>query len=546
MDTLRGILGEHGWQAKRCEVDKRIESILGAPSKRGEISYVLVHLLTGRVYASRGNQDSREPIGSLLKIPFAAALPDLSEALLGAALARSDTELLLHEAGRLDHDLLTKLLSNGVLHHEPVTAIDRCRDESCRVPWQRALLGERAADGSFIWEGSLQETALLIRGAFLQRPGIAAELGERIVLPGATIEKSSEKFRAFLATNRVGLKTGTLSSSNGRPLAGHLAAFWPATKPEFLFIARQSAVRGAELAEGNFPILKELLSSTRGRGSSVRVRLLEGAPGYAPTVSAPCPELTERPNRRQGDRRTSLCGAFSVRSRAPGAREERWVSGILHRFSDDRWFLETDQESYADAVVEAEGDALPREAKAALRAVIVMNGRMGAERHQDPPGLCDLTHCMVFRGRRTQHAPSSAISDQDLLTYLTGTGRRWLHFSVGGAEKWKRKVAIKELRKRLSIGALISFVRERERNGEVRFRVVTDQDEILIPCERVRSALGLPSCPSGVQISPPEDIEFAGEGVGHGLGLDVVAAAEAARKGESAKMILSTAYDAAR
>lgn len=88
----------------------------------------------------------------------------------------------------------------------------------------------------------------------------------------------------------------------------------------------------------------------------------------------------------------------------------------------------------------------------------------------------------------------------------------------------------------------------RSQRGAVALLVTSaagDAEEVVeVPCEPLRSALRLPACPTGIDVEGTR-VVFSGRGQGHGLGLDVERAKEAAALGASAERLLADAYGAA-
>ncbi|HLF96371.1 MAG TPA: hypothetical protein VI457_04430, partial [Methylococcaceae bacterium] len=73
--VLARLIVRDGWPREACAISPDLEKLLGAPlGHSGSIAYVLVSLLSGRVLEAGGDQKTRHPPGSLLKIPYAAAL----------------------------------------------------------------------------------------------------------------------------------------------------------------------------------------------------------------------------------------------------------------------------------------------------------------------------------------------------------------------------------------------------------------------------------------------------------------------------------------
>jgi peptidoglycan hydrolase-like amidase len=88
---------------------------------------------------------------------------------------------------------------------------------------------------------------------------------------------------------------------------------------------------------------------------------------------------------------------------------------------------------------------------------------------------------------------------------------------------------------------VLDLARERTRDGSVHFHVTYPEAEETIPCESLRAALSLPSCPSHLE-HRNGSWTFEGIGQGHGLGLDVERARELSREGATPLAILRSAY----
>ena len=256
-------------------------------------------------------------------------------------------------------------------------------------------------------------------------------------------------------------------------------------------------------------------------------------------------------------RRISTCGEFRIVSSARGSRSERLVSGVLEEPGNGRAVvLETDPETYAEAVLEAEAGDLAGEAGRALRAVVVWNGARGSApgggRHRETGSLCDSTHCMVFMGSLPGRAPKrDGCTDPELLRLLEGIASRealdWLSFSKGGDDRWVRRIPAGEMARLVDESVVLDLRRERARNGDVSIHLFYGEHEEVVPCEIFRSRLKLPSCPEAIR---PDDAGSRGggewilEGIGqgHGRGLSVERARALAESGWDATAILKDAY----
>ncbi len=179
--------------------------------------------------------------------------------------------------------------------------------------------------------------------------------------------------------------------------------------------------------------------------------------------------------------------------------------------------------AYVAGVLAAEQAGLTGEAAIALAQVIAHDARV--ERHPGRP-LCDTTHCQVFLGT----APATAAVTEALaLSELPTT--RWLPYFQGGDEPWETRRPAADVRALL--GEAKRF------GGDGRTLEVTRLGGVeRVPCEPVRAALRLPSCPTDGRFDG-ESVRIRGRGRGHGLGLDVEAAR---RSGLSAAELLRRAY----
>ncbi|MDY7225952.1 SpoIID/LytB domain-containing protein [Hyalangium rubrum] len=200
------------------------------------------------------------------------------------------------------------------------------------------------------------------------------------------------------------------------------------------------------------------------------------------------------------------------------------------------FLFRTTRLQYTAGVVAAEDAAAKGEARVALARVVAHNERHAESRHGGRP-ICDTTHCQAFLGTvRAKPEEERALSLPPL------RWKQWLLFSQGGEEPWR------EVRPRARVEALlgsglaslrfeagrVSFIRA-EREGGATFDTTESQ-----PCEVLRSALKLPSCPRTASFDGAS-IVFEGRGRGHGEGLDVEAAKASGLRSDE---ILERAYGA--
>lgn len=543
MGALASLTAREGWPKEACAVSPGLEKLLGtAVGHMGDFAHLLVSLLTGRVLEAGGDQKSRFPPGSLLKIPYAAALREATPEVLGAELAASDTARLLQRKSSFDLERYRLFLSpiKDAALGQPLVAGELARKDE---RFWRRYLGERDADGSFPLEASLPELSLTLRAALLAHPGYFAGLSQNGILPQSTLFDQAENDKSVLRKLHALAKTGSISDARGTPLVGHLAVAWPAEQPAYLAVFRQGGSNGASTLRRAAPLLREWAQRHPAEFGRVRVRLLTLAPRSSWEIRDECPAFAA------GDTRVSLCGLFRVVSAARGGRSERLVTGIIREAPDNGpAVLETDGETYADAVLDAEAQHLQGAAREALRAVIVWNGSHGSHRHKDTGSLCDTTHCMVFQGSLPDaKPPRSAATDAGLLALLESLARahhwHWLPFAKGGAEHWEKSLNASELGRRVGEAEVLDIRRERRKDGAVFVHLLYPGNEDVTSCEVFRNTLKLLSCPDTIRyVAEEEKWIFQGIGEGHGLGLSVSRARELSEAGRDAAAILRDAY----
>lgn len=216
------------------------------------------------------------------------------------------------------------------------------------------------------------------------------------------------------------------------------------------------------------------------------------------------------------------------------ARQER-----ARRGAD--FILHTSLGRYAASVLQAEDAEAAGAARDALARVIAHNVLHPEERHAGRP-LCDTTHCQVFLG--TAAAPLGASSLEPL------AARSFLMFSKGGMQPWRQSRSLAQWRAALAAAGVgespelrVVGVRGDQLALLVRSVAGDAEEAMTLSCEGVRNALALPSCPSRILVEGTQ-VRFEGAGAGHGRGLDVERAKDAARAGQSAEQILRAAYGA--
>ncbi|WP_230874830.1 hypothetical protein [Methylomonas sp. LL1] len=524
-----------GWPAEPCALSPKLGELLGSAfNEAGTSGYLLMSLVSGRILESGGDIDSPLPPGSLLKIPYAAALSQANPEVLAAELAASDTDKLLQRREQLRPERYRLLLS-AINEQGLIQAPAQVQD------W-RSYLGERDTAGNFALQTSLPELALAMRAALLSQPEYFRGLTQNGVAPNSTLAGQCEADKKLLRQLLALAKTGTVSSADGQPLAGHLLVAWPADHPVFLALFRQRGVNGAAVLAKAAALLKNWRKTHPIRFAAVRVHLLAPTDRASWEAQTDCPEVTWQ------NSRFTTCGQFRIVSSARGSRSERSVSGILHQSGAGPTVLETDVDSYADAVLAAEAQTLTGSAREAMRAVIAWNGSHGSHRHADSESLCDTTHCMVFLGQLPDAKPRRGGQvDIELLQWLdklaSENGLNWLPFANGGDQRWQRQIAAGDMNLLFAENRILDIRRERRKDGELFIHLYYPDNEESISCEIFRNTLKLPSCPDTISAHPQyETWEFRGIGAGHGQGLALAQAQALAEAGRNAKQILLDAY----
>ncbi|WGS86396.1 hypothetical protein [Methylomonas sp. UP202] len=534
----RSLLGRlavtDDWPARACGAPPQWQSWLGSNASAGA-GYLLMNLISGRILEQGGDLQTALPAGSLLKIPYAAALRNANPEVLATELATSDTDKLLQRRAQFQPELYRRFLQEPT-PPSPPTIPSGERD------W-RVYLGERDADGGFPIIADLPELALTLRAALLSQPAYFRGLTQNGSLPGSTLAARPDSELAILRRLQAMAKTGTVSSADGQAEIGHLMVAWPAGHPVYLAVFRQRGVNGAGVLAYASPRLQRWQQQYPAEFAAVRVRLLSATERNSWQADADCPEL----NGPAG--RFSRCGSFTLVSSARGSRSVRLIAGLLNNVGDGPDILETDAETYADGVLSAEAQTLTASARRAMRALVIWNGSHGKHRHSESQALCDTTHCMVFLGEAPNaNSRSGERTDPNLLRLLDALadGQTWLPFANGGDRRWIRQIAAAELEGRFAEQRIDAIRRERRKTGELLVRLYYPESEEVLACEVFRNTLKLPSCPDRIEaLSGGRGWQFEGVGSGHGLGLSILRAQALAEAGYSAEQILRDAFTAA-
>jgi hypothetical protein len=509
--------------------------LANTPQSSASSAYLLINLVSGRILESSGDQNQAFPPGSLLKIPYAAALNQASPAAIAEELANSDTEKLLNRKAAVQGELHHLLLS-AIKHNLAVDHPQQLQD------W-RVYLGERAVDGSFPIQANLPELAFTLRAALLAKPDYFRGLTQNGFTPSSTLAKQNPADKQGLQRLQALSKTGTVSTAKGQVLVGHLMLAWPAEHPVYLAIFRQAETKGAAILASAAKSLKTWQQRYPVNWATVRVRLLTPAPRDSWQPIADCPELSS------GLAHFTLCGQYRIIANSKNSRSERRVNGVLYQPADQKALvLETDLASYVEAVVSAEAEQLTGQAREAMIAVVAWNARHGNHRHIETNALCDTTHCMVFLGQDVDKKPLATLKiNAELLAWLDQLAQRqhlnWLSFANGGDQAWQKQLSTEQIATAFKESQILEIRRERRKDQQIFVHLLYADSEETISCEVFRNSLKLPSCPDAISRLPEQPLwSFQGIGVGHGLGLSLLQAQALAEQGYTAKQILHDAY----
>jgi hypothetical protein len=545
--ALSKLVSIHGRPSEPCGVSGEMEKLVQSDAAGSGFSYILISLLSGQILDARGDLTTRYPPGSLLKIPYAASLTEADNAAVGEELCASDTDRLL-DRRRFFSPETFRFLTAPVKDAPLAGSLERQAAGGGDARFWRQFVGERGPDGGFPFEAGLKALSLVLRASLLLQPERFSGLSRNGFSPGSTLYPAPERQKSILKRLHAMSKTGTVSDARGNPLAGHLMVAWPREDPLYLAVFRSSGGSGASNLRRASEVLEGWSLRCTPATGRVRVRLLTLTPRASWEIRDVCQSL-EREGPGGRSVRFSTCGRFEIVSSARGSRSERWVSGLLENRADvDSVVLETDPETYADAVLSAEAQDLRGEAQKALRAAIFWNGVHGNHRHSDTRSLCDTTHCMVFQGQAPEgSAKPPGRTDPALLGLLDDVAGQkkpgWLSFSEGGDSGWEKRIPFGELKALVDEPEVLDLRRERTRSGEITVHLMYPQTEETVPCEVFRARLKLPSCPASIQSDAANCAWiFNGTGKGHGQGLSVDRARALAGSGSSAAAILRDAY----
>jgi hypothetical protein len=519
--TIGKLVARFGWPDEPCRVSTEIADILTG-SRAQDRSFVVMDARSARVLERGGDVAATAPPGSLLKIPYVAALRGAHPATVGNALLTSDVGVLARLRNDLHEDIYHLLVSpfggavNPIGLEPPV------------------LMGERAPDRTYPFVGDLRSVALMVRAALLLDPGRFIALKENGVAEASTLYPLGRTERDALHVLGGIAKTGTASDAHGVPLWGHVVLAWPAENPTFIAVMRRRGARGAEVLAGEVATLHRWAKEYTRERWTARVRLLEKVAPSERGVSAECALLTTF---HQGQ--TSLCGELIVSAVAPRTAPIRTVQGIVVP-TPGGLLLETDVETYADGVMQAEAATLRGEAAKSLRTIVVWNALHGRARHPDD-ALCATTHCMAFLGSSSGFGTTT---DRDLLGFLVtlalGRKERWFMFSKGGKEPWSRELEGSLVAGLVGEEVVLDLRVHHGAAGEPRYRLTYPDHVEEVPCTLLAARLKLPSCPLVVR-STGSGYRFEGAGEGHPFGLDLSRAVEGAARGLSARALLEEA-----
>ncbi|WP_157199180.1 hypothetical protein [Methylomonas koyamae] len=304
-DLLGRLALHYEWPSAICNPPETLSRLLGAPFPAAGSGYLLASLVSGRILETGGDVATPLPPGSLLKIPYAAALSQANPQILADELAASDTDKLGARRAQFSPEryrlLLSPIKQQSLTLQPPVTEQD----------W-RAYLGERGADGGFALEASLPELALTLRAALLSQPDYFQGLVRNGATPNSTLAGIDAADKQTFRKLKALAKTGTVSSSGGQPLVGHLMVAWPAEHPVYLAVFRQSGSSGAALAAKAAGLLRDWQRRFPSRYAAVRYMC------YRQPIR-PVGRHTANVRNWKPARRASVCAAIFTLPRLPAA-----------------------------------------------------------------------------------------------------------------------------------------------------------------------------------------------------------------------------------
>jgi len=205
-----------------------------------------------------------------------------------------------------------------------------------------------------------------------------------------------------------------------------------------------------------------------------------------------------------------------------------------------RLVLTTSEREYVESTLVSEHASGHAEVLKAL--ALVVRHDLSVDRHDGRPP-CDTTHCHLF-GQEPDSAlrgtARRAVAAVDGLR-LEGAGPtpEWLAFAAGGQARWTRHVRATQAQSRLALPAV---PRDLRTLGDGTFSIDGGRP---LPCELLRNQLRLPSCPDRVTAGA-DGFDLTGRGEGHGEGLDLTAAEQAAAGGAGFRDLIARFYPGVR
>ena len=156
-NALLKLVSFYGWPSQPCAVSKEIEKLLVSPGP--DFSSILISLVSGEVLEGKGDLKTSHPPGSLLKIPYAAALKEAAGEAVGEELAASDSFKLLNRKKFFNPELfrsLTSIIKDTTLAREtfPQEPAENRRSLLAPIPgrtrpgWKFPLGGQPERAGS--------------------------------------------------------------------------------------------------------------------------------------------------------------------------------------------------------------------------------------------------------------------------------------------------------------------------------------------------------------------------------------------------------------
>lgn len=534
-NALIYLIKKHGWtQENICKIPNTFYQLLNQKEnvENGAFSWRIIHLVTGKIVSSSGDQKEKAPLGSLLKIPLYSSfnyekLNNSQKKELSDALLRSDTNEIIKLNNK--YHLYNKQKYLNIIHNKfyPLNFNDMedVLNYSILNKWQ---LGERKSDGSYFHALSLTQASWLMRNSILIGGNhIFQNLVDNGQKENSTLNKVNKELKNLLLKERILSKTGSTSNAQFKPYYGHVLYVWPKDNPQYLAIFRQQGVNGFKVAEKSYSFLNNFIQNHVTKDNKytpgiVKVDLYSRLLKKDIKISSDC--STYFTNWYKNKTLFSLCGSFNLEDSFRVGKNKMVLGGIER--VDEKILLLTDPLSYTNAVNIAEDDKIRGEARSAFRSIIYWNSIYSDKRNP----ICDTTKCMVYLGNSSSdllninRLKKEESIDYKLINYFNelNLNNKWLMFSKGGVEKWEKNMSEKMLNNNLKTDLILDIQRFIVNQTQVKIHIQYPNSEDILSCETFRNRLKLPSCPERIKYNfNKKEWFFSGIGEGHGLGFNL-------------------------